>query len=136
MKELTEDQARLPEVPARLSFGGNATEGRARVIERSGRWRRASAAKELLWLLTAPVVVLAPPHIPWAILLVLFVAFRATGRLREHRTLLSLHGPCPKCGTDQAYAEVGRMKEPVHAVHCATCRWEIRVETAGASAAT
>lgn len=117
----------VPERPARLVFmDGSAGEARARVLERTPRWRRASAARELLWLLLVPVVVWAPPHIPWVLLVVGVALFRAFARLREHGTLLSLRGTCPKCGTEQDFSELGRIKEP-HLVHCASCRWELRV---------
>ncbi|HEY0152650.1 MAG TPA: hypothetical protein VGB92_11675 [Longimicrobium sp.] len=119
----------VPEVPARLSFSGQATEGRARVLERTPRWRRTAALKELAWWLLAPAVFFIPPHIPWVLLVLGLGAFRAFGRLREHRTLLWLEGPCPKCGTAQDYAELGRMRDP-HMVQCSSCRWSVQAEVA------
>ncbi len=118
-----------PEVPARLSFSGQTTEARARVLERTPRWRHTSALKELAWWLLAPAVFFIPPHIPWVLLVLGLGAYRAFGRLREHRTLLWLHGPCPKCGTAQDFAELGRMREP-HMVQCAECRWTVQAEVA------
>ncbi|HEX6749821.1 MAG TPA: hypothetical protein VF092_21190 [Longimicrobium sp.] len=126
----------IPEVPARLVFmGGAASEARARVLERSGRWRRAQVLKDLALLLLIPVVVFIPPHFPWPIIVLLVAVFRAFNHLREHRTLLSLHGACPKCGTVQSFTEVGRMHNP-HKVTCANCRWDSYVEVARASQAT
>jgi hypothetical protein len=127
---------RIPEVPARLVFaGGEWTEARARVIERTPRWRRTSALTQLgLWLL-APAVFWIPPHIPWVLLVLGVGAVRALNRFREHRTLVSLRGACPKCGTEQEFGETGRMKQP-HTVHCTHCRWELRVDVPLSGAAT
>lgn len=47
----------VPEVPARLVFaGGEWTQGRARVIERTPAWRRSAALMQLGWWALAPVV--------------------------------------------------------------------------------
>ena len=123
----------VPEVPARLSLAGQSSAARARVIERSGHWRRMSALKELAWWLLAPAVFFIPPHIPWVLVVLLLGGLRAWGRLREHRTLLSLHGPCPRCGTEQDFTELGRMRTP-HMVQCANCRWSLQGEVAISSA--
>src|SRR3954462_5833151 len=126
----------VPEVPARLVFmGGAATEARARVVERSKAWRRSQAIRDLALLLLIPVVVFIPPHFPWPIVVLCVSLFRAFNHLREHRTLLSLRGPCPKCGADQEYKELGRMGNP-HKVTCASCRWDLFVDVARAGAAT
>lgn len=126
----------IPEVPARLVFmGGQASEARARVLDRSGHWRRTQMLKDLALLLLAPVVAIIPPHFPWPIVVLAVVAIRLFGHMREHRTLLSLHGPCPKCGTEQDFTELGRMGNP-HKVTCAHCRWDLYVEVARASEAT
>jgi hypothetical protein len=126
----------VPEVPARLVFmGGKATEGRARVVERSRAWRRSQVTKDLALLLLIPVVVFIPPHFPWPIVVLAVAFLRAFNHSREHRTLLSLRGPCPKCGTEQEYRELGRMGNP-HKVTCASCRWDVFVEVARGGAAT
>src|SRR3954468_20546012 len=133
------DQAELqaiPEVPARLVFmGGQASEASARVLERSGHWRRGEMLKDLGLLLLIPIVVWLPPHFPWPIIVLAVALFRVFNHMREHRTLLSLHGPCPKCGTVQDFTELGRMGNP-HKVTCANCRWDSYVEVARASEAT
>lgn len=126
----------VPEVAARLVFaGGEWTQARARVIERTPAWRRSSALMQLGWWVAAPVVFWIPPHIPWVLTVLAIGAVRALNRFREYRTLVSLAGPCPKCGTEQEFREVGRMKQP-HAVHCAHCRWELRVDIPLSGAAT
>ncbi|HEU4451486.1 MAG TPA: hypothetical protein VFR81_00460 [Longimicrobium sp.] len=125
----------LPEVPARLHFGGKTTEARAQVIERTARWRQVGAAKQLLWWLLVPVAALIPPHIPWVLLVLGIGGYKAAVRLMEHRTLVALHGACPKCGTEQAFSELGRMRQP-HKVTCASCRWEIEAEVAHAPSVT
>jgi hypothetical protein len=125
----------VPEVPARLHFGGKTTEARAQVIERSARWRQVGAAQQLLWWLLAPVAFFIPPHIPWVLLVLGIGGYRAAVRLMEHRTLVSLHGACPKCGTEQAFTELGRMRHP-HKVTCASCRWEIEADVAHSQTVT
>jgi hypothetical protein len=128
--------AAVPEVPARLVFmGGKATEGRARVVERSSTWRRSQTMKDLALLLLIPLVVFIPPHFPWVLIVLFAAGMRAFNHSREHRTLLSLRGPCPKCGAEQEFRELGRMKQP-HAVHCAHCRWELRVDVPLSGAVT
>lgn len=119
----------VTEVSARLGISGQTTEARARLLERTPRWWRTSALKELAWWMLAPVVFFIPPHLPWVLLVLGLGAFRAFGRLREHRTLLWLHGPCPRCGTVQEFAELGRLRDP-HMAQCASCRWSVRAEVA------
>lgn len=128
---MTDDRGQpVRQVPARLVFAsGEWTEGRAVVIERSAAWRRRSALMQLGWWLLAPVVFWLPPHVPWVLLVLAVGAMRAMNRFREYRTLVSLHGTCPRCGTEQDFGETGRMKQP-HAVHCAGCRWELRADVA------
>ena len=126
----------VPEVPARLVFmGGKATEARARVVERSKAWRRSQVMKDLALLLLIPIVVFIPPHFPWPIVVAAVAFMRAFNHSREHRTLLSLRGPCPKCGTEQEYKELGRMGNP-HKVTCASCRWDLFVDVPRAAATT
>jgi transcription elongation factor Elf1 len=76
-----------------------------------------------------------PPHIPWVLIVIGLAFFRAFNHMREYRTLLSLRGPCPKCGTVQDYTELGRMGNP-HKVTCSNCRWDLFVEVPRASEAT
>ena len=129
-------EVQVQEVPARLVFaGGEWSQARARVIERTAAWRRSSALMQLGWWLLAPVVFWLPPHIPWVLLVLGIGGYRALNRYREYRTLVSLRGPCPKCGTEQEFGELGRMRQP-HVVHCASCRWELRVDVPLAGAAT
>lgn len=126
----------VPEVRARLVFaGGQASEARARVIERSAAWRRSAALMQLGWWLLAPVVFWLPPHIPWVLLVLGIGAVRALNRFREYRTLVSLRGACPKCVTEQEFRETGRMRQP-HVVHCANCRWELQAQVPLSGAAT
>jgi len=126
----------VPEVPARLVFmGGQASEARARVVERSKAWRRSQIMKDLALLLLIPIVIFIPPHFPWPIVVTAVALMRAFNHSREHRTLLSLRGPCPKCGTEQEFGDLGRMGNP-HKVHCASCRWELYVDVPRAGATT
>jgi hypothetical protein len=86
-------------------------------------------------VLIAPASFLVPPHVIWPPILAFVGLFLAFNHMREHRTLLSLHGPCPKCGTVQDFTELGRMGNP-HKVTCANCRWDSYVEVARASEST
>ncbi|MDB4952177.1 MAG: hypothetical protein JWM27_4826 [Gemmatimonadetes bacterium] len=124
----TADDGAVPERTVWLTYPGpGVTEARARIAERSAQWRRAGALKQLaLWLLL-PLVALVPPHFPWILIVLVLGGMRAWSRWNEHATLLSLHGPCPKCGTEQEFTETGRMKFP-HKVTCQHCRWDLRVE--------
>ena len=124
-----------PELPARISFSGKTTQARARVIERSAAWRHVSAARQLGWLLLIPAVGWVPPHIPWILGALGISGFLAYGRLQEHRTLVSLHGTCPKCGMEQDFQDLGRMKNP-HKATCAGCQWDLYVEVARAPVET
>lgn len=126
----------VPEVPARLVFaGGQRSEARARVIERTAAWRRSAAVMQLGWWLLIPVVFWIPPHLPWVLVVLIVGAVRAMNRYREYRTLVSLRGACPKCGTEQDFTELGRMRQP-HVVHCASCRWELQAQVPLAGAST
>lgn len=126
----------VAEVDARLVFaGGEAAPARARVIERSPAWRRSSALMQLGWWLLIPIVFWIPPHVPWVLLVLGIGGYRAIERFREARTLVSLHGACPRCGTEQEFTETGRMKHP-HRVHCAHCRWELTAQVPLSGAAS
>jgi hypothetical protein len=105
------------------------------VVERGKAWRRSQMMKDLALLLLIPVVIFIPPHFPWPIVVMAVALMRAFNHSREHRTLLSLRGPCPKCGTEQEYRELGRMGNP-HKVTCASCRWDLFVDVPRAGAAT
>lgn len=111
-----------------LSYPGpEVSQAEARIAPRSAGWRQANALKQLWWWLLAPLVGLAPPHFPWIIAVLAIGGVRAFNKLNEHATLLSLHGPCPKCGTVQRFTDLGRLKQP-HKLHCGACRWELRLE--------
>ena len=119
-------------VPARLSLSGQTAPATAQVLERTARWRRIHALRELAWWLLAPVAFFIPPHLPWVLLVLGAGGVRAFARIREHRTLVSLHGTCPRCGAEQEFTELGRMREP-HMVQCAHCRWSLLAEVARAA---
>jgi hypothetical protein len=122
--------AELQAVPERTVWltypGPGIGEAKARIVERSAQWRRSGALKQLAMWLLLPVVAIIPPHIPWVLIVLALGAFRAWSRWNEHATLLSLHGPCPKCGFDQEYAELGPLK-PRHKVNCRNCRWDLHL---------
>lgn len=121
-----------PERPVFLRGpSGKTAEACARIIPRSNAWRRREALKQLaIWLLL-PIAAVIPPHIPWVLLVLVLGVMRAWAKFNEHATLVSLHGPCPRCGAEQEYRELGRIK-PGHRVTCASCRWDLRLDAADA----
>ncbi|HET6229785.1 MAG TPA: hypothetical protein VFE05_06865 [Longimicrobiaceae bacterium] len=114
--------------PVWLTYPGpEVTEAQARIIERTAQWRKAGALKYAAMCLLSPLTFIVPPHIIWPPIVFIVGAMLAWARWTEERTLVSLHGVCPKCGTEQDFTETGRMKRP-HTVNCRNCRWELRVE--------
>lgn len=98
-------------------------------MERTSRWRTLGALKELaLWwglmLVTAFIPLLHLISVP---VLFFFGAWRAYSRLSEERTLLTLHGTCPHCGTEQDFPAGGALKDSL-TLDCANCRWELKLD--------
>jgi len=77
-------------------------------------------------LLVAPVVVLVPPHVPWALGALASGGFLARRRWLERFTVLDVEGTCPRCGTPVKAAR-GRLRTP-HPVLCEACHFEGSVE--------
>jgi hypothetical protein len=80
----------------------------------------------LLGLLVAPVVVLIPPHVPWALGALATGGFLARRRWLERFTVLDVAGSCPRCGKP-VKATRGRLRSP-HPVLCESCHFEGSVE--------
>jgi hypothetical protein len=115
-------------VPARLSLGGNSAPAVATVVERTPRWRAIGAIQRLaLWWILLPIVVWIPPHFPWVVLVLVLGAAQAYRRYHEYRSLVALHGTCPKCGTEQDFTVSGPLRGH-EKVTCEHCRWELRLE--------
>jgi hypothetical protein len=67
-----------------------------------------------------PVVLLIPPHVPWALATLLGGAFFARRFARERTTLLGFDASCPKCGA-RVHSEKHRPLEQPHPMHCPGC---------------
>jgi hypothetical protein len=82
----------------------------------------------------APLVFFIPPHFPWVIGSVLGGVYFARRFSRERFTLVSIDGPCARCGTAVRQEPRTTLKEP-HTLYCASCgqelllRLEIQAET-------
>jgi hypothetical protein len=129
MKNSNTQDVGTAEVPVQLRFSSTEpARGYARIVERSRRWRTTGALRQLaIWWGLALLVVWIPPHLPWALIALSVGAIRAYGRYSEERTLVSLRGPCPKCGNEQEFAAGVPLKD-THTVTCAACQWELKVD--------
>lgn len=116
------DKAR--EVTAHLSYHDvPPTAAVATIVEynQPQRVARAVAGGLACWGLAIVTVFVPLGHF------ILVPAFAVAGpvvflmRLVEGVSLLGARGPCPVCGTDQAYTEKGRLTVP-HPVRCGHCR--------------
>lgn len=84
------------------------------------------ALKELaVWWALALVVVWIPPHVPWVLVVLVVGALRARSRWVQRRTLVALHGTCPKCATEQEWTGGGSVPDRVR---CVECKWELRLQ--------
>jgi len=80
----------------------------------------------LVGLLVAPVVVLVPPHVPWALGALGVGGILARRRWLERFTVLDVDGACPRCGKPVKGTR-GRLRHP-HPVLCESCHFEGSVE--------
>ena len=75
-------------------------------------------------LIAAPVVVLVPPHAPWALGALGIGLLTARRRWGEEQTLHSLKGACPRCGESITLSRPTRLRHP-HAISCPSCHYEL-----------
>ena len=110
----------------RLSvFGHEPGTAHVDLLPRTTRWRLWRAARPAaIGLLLAPVVVLVPPHAPWALGALVTGAVLAMRRWREEVTLLSLQGRCPRCDTHLTLVRP-RALRPRLSLDCEGCRHEV-----------
>ena len=106
------------------TFGSDPVAVQAWVLPRSDRWRIVGALRAgLLGIVTAPVVFLVPPHVPWALAALATGTFLAYRRMQERFTLLWLEGVCPRCGTTISVARPTRLRGN-HTLPCPGCQHE------------
>jgi hypothetical protein len=113
---------------ARLAvFGSETGPARVRVVPRDDRWRLIAAARWFLaGLVVAPLVVLVPPHVPWALGALVGGGLMGLRRWKERITLKALEGPCPRCGMALTLDRPTPLRDP-HMVSCPGCRHEVRL---------
>ena len=90
---------------------------------RARSWRIGGAARTMaVALLVAPAVAIVPPHAPWVIGVLATSVLIARRRWSERFTVMSVVGPCPKCGREYVIKS-GRLRQP-HPLQCETCHHE------------
>lgn len=120
------------EVVARLTvFGSEPAQARAWIQPRSDRWRVLGAVKwGLGGLVGAPLVVLIPPHVPWALGALGAGGLMAWRRLTERITLVRVSGTCPRCQGRIALEKPSRLRNP-HMLSCEGCQHEVTLSLQG-----
>ena len=115
-------------VPACITlFGLDDVPADARIEARSVGWRARRAATALaVGLIAAPVVVLVPPHAPWALGALGIGLLTARRRWGEEQTLHFLKGACPRCGAVISLSRPVRLRHP-HPTSCPSCQYELAI---------
>lgn len=110
------------EPPSRLScFGAEPTAAHVVLILRDASWRTTRGLMALgIGVGLTPVVAIIPPHIPWAAASLIGGIVIARNRFREHSTLLSVEGTCPRCSGKVEQTPHKRLQRP-HTVTCGEC---------------
>ncbi len=129
----TSGQTAPRSLPVRLRlFGVPAGAARATVVDRDARWRIGRAALTLAASLAlAALGALVPPHVPWAVTILVVGFALAARRLGERRTLVALSGTCPGCGAEQTLPGPTRLRTP-HPLRCPGCARRLELELADA----
>jgi hypothetical protein len=108
-------------------FGFPETQAELEVLPRSTGWRLFRGTVFLAGgLILAPVVGLIPPHAPWVVAALGIGGIMGFRKWREHFTLLSFRGTCPKCGGDLSLRH-GTPLRPVMTVPCPGCNHDSRL---------
>ena len=117
------------EPPARLAcFGAEPTAARVVVILRDASWRTTRGLLALgIGVGLTPLVAIIPPHIPWAAATLIGGIVIARNRFREHRTLMSVQGTCPRCSGHIEQTPHRRLNRP-HTVTCGECGESLLLE--------
>ncbi|MEJ2538572.1 MAG: hypothetical protein P8188_01095 [Gemmatimonadota bacterium] len=102
-------------------FGHEDTRAELEVIPRSTGWRLARAGGFILGgLVAAPVVALLPPHAAWALGAAGTGVFFGLRKWSERYTLVSLEGPCPRCGAPIRITSPTRLRSSWN-ISCDAC---------------
>lgn len=106
-----------------ILFGFPAGRAVMTIRKRALSWRAGGAARTMaIFLPVAVVVMIVPPHAPWAIGALASGAILARRRWMERFTLESVQATCPKCGA-KLEVKPGRLKTP-HPITCEACHHE------------
>jgi hypothetical protein len=117
----------LPTRGALSLFGFPSTEATLEVLPRSPAWRASRGLAFLLGgVVLAPAVGLLPPHVPWATAAVITGGFFGFRKWREHFTVLSVEGSCPKCGALLRLSP-GTPLRRVSSIPCEGCNHDSRL---------
>lgn len=110
-------------------FGYPSTQAHLEVRARSLRWRGLRGAFFLGGgLVLAPLVGLLPPHVPWVVATLGLGGFLGLRKWRERYTIVSLQGPCPRCGGAMTLPSSTPLR-PVLSVPCDECHHDARLTT-------
>lgn len=130
MEEASAARGRAPDADGTFTVAGTAAlfgfdpaPVEVTLRRRAKSWRVGSAARTMgVAVLVAPVVAIVPPHAPWLIGVLAVGGILARRRLREHFTVTSVRGSCPKCGAEIS-SGAGRLRSP-HPLPCEACHHE------------
>ena len=127
-----DEAATVIDTNARLeAFGFPPTVAAVRLVRRSTSWRMTRVALSLFigWGMM-PVLLIIPPHIPWGAAAFIGGGYFAWRFAHERVTLLSLDGPCPRCGARIHLEKHRPLKEPL-TIDCGSCGQGTMVELQG-----
>lgn len=109
-------------------FGFPSTDAVVRVVPRSRSWRGIRAATFLGGgLLLAPVVGMVPPHAPWVAGVLGVGIFLGLRKWREHFTVASIQGRCPKCGETLQVRSGTPMRDTL-SITCDACHHDSQLQ--------
>lgn len=116
-------------LPARLTiFGFEPTAGQMDVEyrPRSIRMTRTLVSLALFWGI-APIVLLIPPHIEWALGALIAGVYYARKNWKAEYIVKAFEGPCPSCRTGLEL-KAGTMIRFPHGLTCFECHHEPMIE--------
>ena len=116
------------QIPAKAHvFGFTPTELVLTVTPRSTPWRAARAgAFAGGGLVLAPIVMVLPPHVAWALGSVVTGGFLGWRKWIERFTWTGVEGRCPKCSAELRLDGATRLRARV-SLACADCQHDLQV---------